>query len=272
MIPKLSKRIQFVKNKFTVVLSRVGFIWLISASKLRVDVNNCQLTIVTGADSSHFRSLLNLLTSIEKYEPTSKVSVWNLGLTEIEKDTLKIKFPNFELKSFEFDKYPQHLNIKVNAGEYAWKPAIIYEEFNNQNEILLWLDAGDLLTSNLRWIKQFIKFSGFYSPYSSGTLIDWTHPTMLKRFNVGGLNLCKRNLNGAIIGFDTQNTSAKDLVIAWFECAMEKECIAPDGSGRSNHRQDQAALTCLAYNLHLAPHGFYAVNRKFLGILQHQDA
>jgi hypothetical protein len=34
--------------------------------------------------------------------------------------------------------------------------------------------------------------------------------------------------------------------------ACIKECIAPHGSSRENHRQDQAVFTVLYYNYHLA--------------------
>uniref|UniRef100_A0A7S2SWB4 Uncharacterized protein n=1 Tax=Rhizochromulina marina TaxID=1034831 RepID=A0A7S2SWB4_9STRA len=55
----------------------------------------------------------------------------------------------------------------------------------------------------------------------------------------------------------------------WHTCAMKKECICPAGSSRSNHRQDQAALTLVLamegyhcqggwvhpHGLHLEGHG-----------------
>jgi hypothetical protein len=39
----------------------------------------------------------------------------------------------------------------------------------------------------------------------------------------------------------------EELARPWYECALTRQCIAPDGSNRRNHRQDQAALTVLAY-------------------------
>jgi hypothetical protein len=33
----------------------------------------------------------------------------------------------------------------------------------------------------------------------------------------------------------------------WCECTLRRECIAPEGSDRSNHRQDQAVFTILYY-------------------------
>jgi hypothetical protein len=48
----------------------------------------------------------------------------------------------------------------------------------------------------------------------------------------------------------------------WKECAVTKECIAPEGSNRKNHRQDQAVLSVLAHQSGIAkgmptrPYGF----------------
>lgn len=33
----------------------------------------------------------------------------------------------------------------------------------------------------------------------------------------------------------------------WRDCALEKECISPEGSNRTNHRQDQSVLSILAH-------------------------
>lgn len=271
MTLKLTSKISFMQNFFVVIFSKIDLFWIISASKFLRPSNKAQLMIVTGADTSHFASLLNLLNSIKKFEGDIKVAIWDLGLTKNEISKINSTYFNYEVKKFEFDKYPEHFNLKVNAGEYAWKPVIIYQEFMKHDGIVLWLDAGDLVTAKLNWIKRFTSISGFYSPYSDGTLIDWTHPMMLKRFKVTKRALHRRNLNGAIVSFSTTNSKAKILIKSWYECALSKDCIAPTGSGRENHRQDQSALTCLAYLYQIAPNGLYAVNRRFLGIKQHQD-
>lgn len=43
------------------------------------------------------------------------------------------------------------------------------------------------------------------------------------------------------------NRVMRDLVGPWRACALHRACIAPPGSTRLNHRQDQAALTYLAF-------------------------
>jgi len=53
------------------------------------------------------------------------------------------------------------------------------------------------------------------------------------------LALCKQ------VGFDTSQPAASALLDAWLDCALHLQCIAPVGSHRGNHRQDQAALSLL---------------------------
>jgi len=45
------------------------------------------------------------------------------------------------------------------------------------------------------------------------------------------------------------------------ECALRRECIAPEGSDRSNHRQDQAVLTIL-YCKYQEKYKFSDINEK----------
>ena len=260
-----------IRNFLIYRISKSRLIWVISANRFTSNSAETPLTIVTGADSTHFKSLLNLLNSITKFEPEVNVSIWDLGFNDQEISELKDKFKRFTINKFDFEKYPNHLNIKINAGEYAWKPVIIYEEFNRNSNLLLWLDAGNVVKRRLIWIRKFIQVNGFFSPYSAGAVNDWTHPAMLERLKIKPPLTFKPNLNGAIVGFDPNSKNARELITAWYECALEKECIAPAGSSRINHRQDQAALTCLAYSFGLAPNGIFAVNRPITGIRQHQD-
>ena len=52
--------------------------------------------------------------------------------------------------------------------------------------------------------------------------------------------------NGAIVGFDRTSPAHMSMLAEWLRCASNVSCIAPPGSTRTNHRQDQAALTLLA--------------------------
>jgi hypothetical protein len=149
---------------------------------------------------------------------------------------------------FPFSEYPPHLNIDVNAGEYAWKPAIIWRELEARHRSVCWMDAGNRLRMPIARVRLDLLTHGFYSTESSGTVKDWTHPGLFDALGLprsfAGLNA---NLNGSCIAFNWRHERARALAKEWYECAMQKDIIAPAGSSRENHRQDQALLTVLAY-------------------------
>jgi hypothetical protein len=81
------------------------------------------------------------------------------------------------------------------------------------------------------------------------------------------VNMC----NGAIIGFSREGRAYRDLLLPWVQCAKREDCIAPTKPGsistRSNHRQDQAALTMLA-----ELRGFKCITRSIeAGFALHKD-
>jgi hypothetical protein len=51
-----------------------------------------------------------------------------------------------------------------------------------------------------------------------------------------------------IVGFHGHSAASQDLVREWASCATRRGCIAPEGSSKQNHRQDQTALNLLLYH------------------------
>ncbi len=229
------------------------------------------LTIVTGADVTHGESLINLLTSLREHEPDADVHIWDLGLDESQIATIHRLYPKYQIRELDFDAYPDYMDIRMQAGQYAWKPVIISETAIGKNGIILWLDAGDVITGRLKWIRTLSNYLGFYSPYSSGRIADWTHHGTLNYLNCHGEAILDHNLNGSIVSFDLRNPIAKNLLEKWTTCALNRDCIAPIGSNRSNHRQDQAALSVLSYQSGLVKNGFFMRLASPLNILIHQD-
>ena len=50
-----------------------------------------ELTIVTGSDFTHYKSLINLLDTLIKFESRSRLVVYDLGLSEKQKKSFKKK-------------------------------------------------------------------------------------------------------------------------------------------------------------------------------------
>lgn len=225
------------------------------------------LVLVTGASSNHFRSLLNLLASFGRHEPGSTVVVYDLGLTEPERAQVQRFFPQCEFRRFLYENHPAYFNIGVAAGQYAWKPVIIREVFQEKKQNVMWLDAGCLLTRSLDVVRLWLRHYGFYSWYSMGRVSDWIHPLTIDRMQASHF-LQKKMLSGGVVAFRYADAAARRLLQEWAEAAFRREIIAPEGSDRSNHRQDQAVLTLL-FHQHMARQP--VAYRYGWGILKHQD-
>ncbi|GAA5798451.1 hypothetical protein EDC94DRAFT_593768 [Helicostylum pulchrum] len=221
-------------------------------------------TIVTASSANHLCSLENFLYSL--YDLRSQVNadefprivVYNIGMNRTQLPVMDQFVENGlvdDLETFDYFKYPRFWDVAINAGEYAWKTGIVHEASikytKDSNGILVWLDAGNIVTPEfLRSIASVIRKSGgFWSPRSSKHMAQWTHPGMYEYYDADPEEYARNsNCNGAAIGFDTSNKTIMDTVIKpWLDCGLDKNCIAPPGSSRINHRQDQAALTFLAY-------------------------
>ena len=224
------------------------------------------LVIVTGSDQSHFRSALQFLASACRHEGDSTIVFYDLGLAPEAAAELRANFPAVHYRVFEFANYPAYFDIRVEAGQYAWKPAIVHAVLEEGHPLVLWMDAGCVLTGRLNSVRLLLEGNGFYSPASSGTIRDWTHPGTLTWLHappeIGSID----NVNGACIGFNGRRKASRRLAERWYACALEKDCIAPPGSSRANHRQDQAVLSVL-----VALEGMRSAIPYRLNFLTHQD-
>lgn len=119
--------------------------------------------------------------------------------------------------------------------------------------VYLWLDAGNVVVHSLDTITRYCQNYGFWSPASDGNIAKWTVQQSINRVIGSNSFNNKVCLSGSMIGFSTRKPDAINLINDWFEFSMQKDVIAPEGSSRANHRQDQSLLSLLAYKYNLAP-------------------
>ena len=185
-----------------------------------------------------------------------------------------------EYREFDFGAYPSHFDMtKGRAGEYAWKPVIIEEVVREQRDQLLglqdytkrnschgdrsrkrdsfvyWLDAGLCVTTKCSRKNPFsadvtfVRKHGLYTPASPGTLQKWTVPGTAEKLNLTQKLYQSKDIrmgSGGITLIDVHNDFVyENVIVPWKDCALEEDCIAPPGSSRKNHRQDQSALSVL---------------------------
>lgn len=215
------------------------------------------LLVVTAASSNHAGALCQMLTSLRRLG--ARVECYDLGLTDAERRRLPT-WSGLTLRRFEYEAYPRFLDVRVNAGEYAWKPVIVAEVAERARceapaYDVLWADAGCYF-HDIRTIRERIAESGgLWVRRSPGTMRQWTHPGMFAWLKADIAEYGDRpNADATLVGFGVgsgpasqRETVYRMIVAPWKACALAKACIAPDGSSRRNHRQDQAALSYLVH-------------------------
>lgn len=227
------------------------------------------LTIVTGSSQNHFKSLVQFLSSTVNIGIPFKCYIYDLGIDKEYFDSLKIVFPKFIYRTFDYSKYPDYFNIKINAGEYAWKPVIIEEVAKEIDGVLIWFDSGNKILDSLENLYKIIQKQSIYSPISSDIVSKWTHPLTLEYIGIDKHSkiLKMYNRNGAAFGFNLKRKEIRTFIDTFSKISQDKDCIAPMGSSRLNHRQDQSVFTLMYYQFF----GNRRTESKYIGFNIHND-
>ena len=159
-----------------------------------------------------------------------------------------------EFRTMPWDALPAWMAVEGGpryAGEYAFKPWIV-ARLLDEFESVLWLDAGNRVgdAAALDAVFANITARGLWTTSSGPSLARWVHPGMAARLGAsafvrdhGDALMC----NGAFVGFSRASPTYEQVFRPWFACSMDLGCLAPPGADRANHRQDQSALSVLAY-------------------------
>ena len=232
--------------------------------------------VVTAASSNHFGPLRYLLDSLRSLK--ARVECYDLGLSAAELRALP-RWDGVFYHRFDYAAYPAHMNVDVNAGEYAWKPAIVAEVVDRvraagERADVVWADAGTYFHRLDPLAARIQSSNGIWLRRSSGSMGDWTHPGVFASLNDDARRYASLpSVDATLVGFATGHESAdvresvyRNVIVPWKTCAMNKDCIAPPGSSRKNHRQDQAVLSYLVhkagYRIADAPHRSLGVRCK----------
>jgi Protein of unknown function (DUF1647) len=199
------------------------------------------LTIVSAASSNHFKSLCQFIRSTLHLKSIRRV-VYDLGLNDKERE--EVSAFSILLEHFDFSQYPEWMHISNEAGQYAWKSVIVKKVMEKYHGIVLWCDAGNIITDDLQNLRRIIYENGIYTAISQGRLKDWTVPQTIEKMEAELILDCKMR-NAACIGFNTDVIWVQEFINKWNECCLQKDIIAPSGSSRKNNRHDQTILTIL---------------------------
>ncbi len=232
------------------------------------------IIFVTAAEKNYFSQVNSLLESYTKNN-NSKLLLYNIGLQYEQKIELTEKYSDIEIRDFDFSKYPSFIGeyFDNKLGNYAWKPIIIDELLNEFKSKVVWLDAGNIINKKIVFLKVALTAKKIIVPKSSNRIIDWTHNKTIEYIGLDSKHFRKNNYASGLIGFDYKSDIAKKISEEWKRFSMIQECIAPKGSSRGNHRQDQAVLTILLYKylfFNIFAKMTYPKTNFILGVLFHK--
>ena len=216
--------------------------------------NAINITIVTGATSSYFGQLKNLIGSIHVWEPTLDIYIYDLGLNSEELAKIS-KWKRCFLRSLKNSKQkiPDHV---FDLSSYAFKVFMIQDMFF-EFEIILYIDAGNVLLRPLDLIRESLVHHGYFLMPQTSNAFPWPkkqfhHPNTLAL--VGCTNEKKEKLSkgklmtacvAPIQGWIRDGWMKQLIFESILKCNSIKSCITPVGSDRTNHLQDQTVLNAV---------------------------
>jgi len=203
-------------------------------------------TVVTAADCRYFRTLCQMLMSIERHHltRTHAFTIVDLGIAGSERRELRARFPWAEVERFPFESYPVHVGRLATC---AWKPIALADVLERRDGLVLWLDCATIVHGPLTSLFDRIARDGVFTLACQSRVDRWCHERTLRFMDVPAEDRAKRCRFGGVVGLDAECRDARELVRHWRDLALVADCIDPPGADRSNHRYDQAVLTNLLY-------------------------
>ena len=209
--------------------------------------------IITGANAPFYESLRdNLLGSINRFEPDANVIIWDLGLTHTqlaELENIKLRHQgNVTICHFPEHELPAHYSM--GRWNYAFKSYCLSQSLPLiETRYAFWLDAGCGIAGKLNAERNMLNLYGYYSPFSSTSIRQLTHSSIMDHFMVEETGIAsKQMLSGGVQGWNMRDAKAISLLCDWINLIRAEENIAPVGANLSNHRFDQSLLSILYYS------------------------
>ena len=220
-----------------------------------------RLVCLTALSDNHFKEAKNMFNSVQRCLPDTKIIVYDLGLNQHKQEVKS--YTNVELRSFPFGDYV-HLPHVKNLQTYAWKP-IIVKLVTEEYDVIMYGDSSmRMLSCDISSaLEHLINFPYFNChPRPPERAIEFTHDGMMQYLHYPKNRKDMKDVyvleaNAWLL---LANSLMKEkLLEPWLDCALHKECIAPqgakllpcrkpvqhDGHYIGCHRYDQSALNMI---------------------------
>jgi len=226
-----------------------------------------RFAVVSGASHEYFERARNLAGSLRVWDPALPALFYDLGLEP--RQTAEARgWAGVELRALDFKGLPKHVRrTGWEHSSYAFKPVVVRDALKT-HDCILWLDSGIELRRDVSsWAPRYLSRFGALLVGSGWPFPNaWMHPACAHALLPSGADplVSLRDARGhfvrevwsGVMGFNRRDPALmRDIVEPMLLCALDPECIAPAGSNKSNHRQDQTVLSLLAYSRARAAEG-----------------
>jgi hypothetical protein len=200
-------------------------------------------TVVTAADEAFARTLWQYLMSVERarLRDSHRWIAYDLGLEPATLERLQKRFSWCVFKRFDYDLWPDHLRLE--HGNYAWKPVLLAGEVLSRRGVVLWFDCATLFQGPLDAAITTALSDGLW--YVRGQTPLYRHADR-RSLDAMDVPLEVRHLSECVTGalaFDSSDPTARRIVEEWRDHALRQDVIAPAGVTVASHKYDQALLS-----------------------------
>lgn len=186
-----------------------------------------RLVVVCAFSSNHYIEAQDMLGSVQQFLPKTRIIVYDIGLSAAERANLNT-LCNIELRTFNFDKYPLYFKEHLNFG--IWKPFII-QQVSTETDLLLYVDTSIRLIQPLnKAIFSLLARFPLQGTHSPTRIAQYTHDNTFKHFGISRESMRGFTTIQAGCLLMYINKEMRQLLDMWVDCAMNKECIYPDGA------------------------------------------
>ena len=216
--------------------------------------------VLTGLNDNYFQHLEQLIGSLKLWASDITIEIVDLGLSIENIDRINKWGGRIKVVPFNFQNYPTHVK---DLGTYAFKILAIKEGLDRHHPNgILWIDAGLVVRDLDRaWHEMDGSEGKFFiarMPTLSEHAFPWGdssfhHPKTMEKLEIDKVNMLQTQCEAGVQGWNKQGSFYEKAFPLLVSCALDVGCIAPIGSNRQNHLQDQTVLNAVFSKLGVDP-------------------
>lgn len=205
--------------------------------------------LVTAADEAYVQNnrLENLIGSIHFWEPEMRIEIYDLGISVETRARIK-DWKNVIVRSFPFEELPPH--FRRLRETYAFKPWALHDVLQREDRVV-WIDANMEIRRPLSELRMILTTKGHFFTIQRPRFPNarFHFPGAVAQLGCSAEAYSRYQSPAGFQGYKKGSYAYENVLLPLVDCALDEKCIAPSGTSRSNHRQDQTAFNAILCRL-----------------------